>query len=239
MKTSVTLVLGTRNPGKTAEFRAILADSGWQIADLNDFHDAHDVEEDGSTLAENARGKAAGFASQIGQWVLADDTGLMVDALGGAPGVNTARFAGLGATAKDNRGRLLAELGAVPAEKRSASFVCHLALADPAGQILAEADGKCRGRIRFEPVGDGGFGYDSLFEIVEYHRTLAELGETATVCLSHRARAVQSLWLALIGILKRPPSRSETACKSRSHTSNVAESHSDKIVESRSCSGHR
>jgi XTP/dITP diphosphohydrolase len=193
-------VLGTRNPGKIAEFRTLLPDCGWQIADLSDFSDVHDVEEDGSTLAENARAKAAGFANQIGQWVLADDTGLMVDALGGAPGARTARFAGRSATARDNRERLLAELGALPAEKRTASFVCHLALADPAGRILAEADGKCRGRIRFEPAGDGGFGYDSLFEIVEYHRTLAELGETATVCLSHRARAVRSLQPALIRI---------------------------------------
>ena len=190
-------MLGTRNPGKVAEFRALLADCGWQIADLGDFRD---VDEDGATLAENARAKAAGFASQLGQWVLADDTGLMVDALGGAPGVKTARFAGRGATAKDNRERLLAELGTLPAEKRTASFVCHLALADPAGRILAEADGQCRGRIRFESVGDGGFGYDSLFEFVEYHRTLAELGETATVCLSHRARAVRSLRPALVRI---------------------------------------
>jgi len=207
MEASTTLVLGTRNPGKVAEFRAILADCGWQIADLSDFRGTRDVEEEGATLAENARAKATGFARQIGQWVLADDTGLMVDALGGAPGVNTARFAGRDATAKDNRGRLLAELGTLPMEKRTASFVCHLALADPAGRILAEADGKCRGRIRFEPIGDGGFGYDSLFEIVEYRRTLAELGETATVCLSHRARAVRSLWPALARILSlRTPS---------------------------------
>ncbi len=203
MQAPSTLVLGTRNPGKIAEFRALLADCGWQIADLGDFHDVHDVNEEGSTLAENARAKAAGFASQIGQWVLADDTGLMVDALGGAPGVNTARFAGRDATAKDNRERLLAELRTVPAEKRSARFVCHLALADLAGRIQAEADGKCLGRIRFEPVGDGGFGYDSLFEIVEYHRTLAEFGETTTICLSHRARAVQSLRPALARIASR------------------------------------
>ena len=91
-------------------------------------------------------------------------------------------------------------LKTLPAEKRTASFVCHLVLADPAGRILAEADGKCRGRIRFEAAGDGGFGYDSLFEIVEYHRTLAELGETATVCLSHRARAVRSLRPAFVRI---------------------------------------
>ncbi|MBC8876145.1 MAG: non-canonical purine NTP pyrophosphatase [Planctomycetes bacterium] len=203
MKGPNTLVLGTRNPGKVAEFRALLADCGWQIADLSDFHNLHEVEEEGSTLAENARAKAAGFSSQIGQWVLADDTGLMVDALDGAPGARTARFAGPGATAKDNRERLLAELGTLPAEKRTASFVCHLALADPAGRILAEADGKCRGRIRFEPVGDRGFGYDCLFEIAEYHRTLAELGETATVCLSHRARAVRSLQPTLLRLAEK------------------------------------
>ena len=81
--------------------------------------------------------------------------------------------------------------------------MCHLALADPAGRILAEADGKCRGRIRFEPVGDRGFGYDCLFEIAEYHRTLAELGETATVCLSHRARAVRSLQPTLLRLAEK------------------------------------
>ena len=196
-------MLGTHNQGKTAEFQAILADCGWPIASLRDFHDVQDVEEDGSTLAENARIKATGFAGQLGQWVLADDTGLMVDALGGAPGINTARYDGRNATAEANRQRLLDELKTVPAEQRTASFVCHLALADPAGRILAEADGKCRGRIRFEPVGDRGFGYDCLFEIVEYHRTLAELGETATTCLSHRARAVRSLQPTLVQIAEK------------------------------------
>jgi XTP/dITP diphosphohydrolase len=125
----------------------------------------------------------------------------MVDALNGAPGVYSARFAGPTASPEANRRRLLVELGDIPLQRRSASFLCHLALADPAGHVRAETAGRCCGRIRFQPAGDRGFGYDSLFEIVEYRLTLAQLGEAATACLSHRARAVGALWPDLVRLL--------------------------------------
>jgi XTP/dITP diphosphohydrolase len=127
--------------------------------------------------------------------VLADDTGLEVDALDGRPGIHTARYAGPAATPQSNRRRLLDELADVPPKRRTARFVCALALADPAGNIRAEASGQLRGRIRTTPAGSGGFGYDALFEIVEYHRTLAELGDVARAWLSHRGRAVGRLLL--------------------------------------------
>ena len=151
------------------------------------------MDEDGRTLADNARRKARVAACQLKQWVLADDTGLEVDALGGGPGVQSCRYAGPGATAEANRHLLLQRLSGVVTGDRAASFVCHLALADPDGQIRVESTGRCRGRIRTSAAGSGGFGYDSLFEIVEYHLTLAELGTAASDCLTHRARAVEAI----------------------------------------------
>jgi len=201
MNPPVTLVLGTGNSGKVAEFRVLLAGGDWRLVSLSDFADLPDLEEDVSSFADNARAKAVQLAGHLHQWVLADDTGLEVDALDGAPGVLSARYAGPGATAEVNRQRLLAELGDLPLERRSARFVCHLALADPAGRIRAIADGCLYGRIRLAPSGNRGFGYDSLFEITEYHRTLAELGETATACLSHRARAVRAIRSELVSML--------------------------------------
>jgi len=201
MESLVTLVLGTSNAGKAAEFRGLLREGGWRLLDLTAFAGLRPFWEDGSTFAENARAKARQLAVQAKQWVLADDTGLEVDALDGAPGIHSARFAGPEASAQANRQRLLAELSSEPLERRGARFVCHLALADSGGLVRAEASGSCRGRIRFQPAGDGGFGYDCLFEIVEYHRTLAELGGAATSCLSHRARAVRALWPTLVRLL--------------------------------------
>lgn len=196
-----TLVIATKNTGKFAEFRGLLKPGEWRLVNLTEFARLPGVVESGSTLAENARIKAAEFAAHVKEWTLADDTGLEVDALDGAPGVYSARFAGRHASAEVNRHRLLMELGDTPLEHRSARFVCHLALADPQGNVRAEAVGHCSGRIRPQPTGDGGFGYDSLFEIIEYRRTLAELGEAATSCLGHRARALQSLWPNLVGLL--------------------------------------
>jgi XTP/dITP diphosphohydrolase len=196
-----TLVIATKNAGKFAEFCGLLKPGAWRLVNLTEFVHLPEVVESGSTLAENARIKAAEFAVHANEWTLADDTGLEVDALDGAPGVYSARYAGPHASAEANRRRLLIDLGDTPLERRSARFVCHLALADPAANVRAEAVGHCRGRIRLEPMGDRGFGYDSLFEIIEYRRTLAELGAAATSCLGHRARALQSLWPDLEGLL--------------------------------------
>jgi len=187
------LILGTFNPGKGRELAWLLRHAGLRVCTLAEVDAAREIEEEGRSLAENACLKAAGQARHLGQWVLGDDTGLLVDALGGAPGLHTARYAGPGATSAANRRRLLEELAGVPLERRTARFVCHLALADPQGTIRAQSEGCCRGRILLEPTGDGGFGYDPLFQIVEYHRSFAQLGEAAKSYLSHRARAVQGM----------------------------------------------
>lgn len=196
------LVLATANPHKVRELSELLADLRIPLLSLADFPVAAAIEEDGMTLAENARLKAASYARELGAWVLADDTGLEVNALGGAPGVRSARYAGQGATMAENRAKLLADLVNVPDAARAARFVCYLALADPSGAIVAEATGQCRGRLRREPAGSFGFGYDSLFEIVEYRKTLAELGPAATAVIGHRGRAVRRL-LATDGTRKK------------------------------------
>ena len=124
--------------------------------------------------------------------MLADDSGLEVDALGGAPGIYSARFAGPNATDDDNNRRLLEKLGDLPLERRTARYVCHVTVADPTGAVRAESHDTCRGRIRFEPAGTNGFGYDPYFEVVEYHRTFGELGPTVKRMLSHRSRALRA-----------------------------------------------
>jgi len=205
------LVLGTFNRKKGEELAGLLDLSGIQIITLAHFSGVHPVEEDGQTFAENARRKAAGYARQTGHWVLADDSGLEVDALGGRPGVHSARYAGPGANDAANRRRLLAELADTPLEKRAAAFVCHLALADPSGAIRAEACGRCRGRITFIEQGEQGFGYDPLFEILEYHRTFGQLGPVAKGRLSHRGRAIEQIRPVLLRIFsERTPPGGET-----------------------------
>jgi XTP/dITP diphosphohydrolase len=188
-----TLVLGTANRKKGNELARLLAPLGLTIRTLADDPRALAVEETGSTFAENAVLKAAQQAAHLGQWVLAEDSGLAVDALSGGPGVRSARYSGAGATDESNNRRLLDELSGVPLARRGAHYVCHAALADPQGAILAEAEDYCHGRIVFEPRGSGGFGYDPLFEIVEYKRTFGELSPEVKDCLSHRARALRRL----------------------------------------------
>jgi XTP/dITP diphosphohydrolase len=187
------LIVGTGNRKKGRELASLVGSLGLEVLTLADVNDPLDVEETGATFAENARLKASQQAIHLGQWVLADDSGLAVDALGGGPSVQSARYSGPGATDESNRHKLLAELNDVRPEQRTAQFICHLTLCDPTGQIRAESDGRCSGRIIFEERGEHGFGYDPLFEIVEYHRTFAELGDAVKSMLSHRARAVQRL----------------------------------------------
>jgi XTP/dITP diphosphohydrolase len=187
------LVLGTSSRGKSAEFRRLFADEPWQLSDLSEEARPPSIAEVGESYAENAQIKAAAVSLALGVWTLADDTGLEVAALGGAPGIHTARFAGPTASSEENRRLLLARLQNVPTNERTARFVCHLVLADPLGNIRAQAAGCCHGRILRREKGSGGFGYDCLLEIAEYHCTLAELGPAATACLSHRAQAVHRM----------------------------------------------
>jgi XTP/dITP diphosphohydrolase len=184
------LVLGSANRKKAAELADLLVPLELRIETLADFSAPLAVDEVGRSFAENATLKATQQAAHLGRWVLGDDSGLVVDALDGAPGIFSARFAGPGATDEDNRRRLLAELDAIEPPRRTAHFVCCLALADPNGTVRAQSEGSCHGRIRREASGAGGFGYDPLFEVVEYHRTFGELSPAVKSCLSHRARAI-------------------------------------------------
>jgi XTP/dITP diphosphohydrolase len=184
------LVLGTANRKKGIELADLIRPVGVEVKTLADFPGAPEVEEHGDTFAANACLKAAGYARLLGRWVLADDSGLEVDAIDHRPGVFSARFSGPDATDESNNRLLLEQIADVPLERRTARFVCHIAVADPAGKIQAESEASCCGRILFEPRGDDGFGYDPLFEIVECHRTFAELGLSVKAVLSHRSRAV-------------------------------------------------
>jgi XTP/dITP diphosphohydrolase len=187
------LVVGTRNPKKREEILDILGDLGLDLRDLTSWPDAPDVEEDGQTFADNARKKAAEFARHLHHWVLGEDSGLVVPALGGRPGVYSARYAGKHGDDAANNARLLAELAPLPDDRRAAYYVCTAALADPAGTVRAVAEGRCHGVITREPRGSGGFGYDPLFLIPEYHRTFGELSARVKHALSHRARALAQL----------------------------------------------
>jgi XTP/dITP diphosphohydrolase len=191
--TDSALVLGTRNRKKGAELAELLAAWGVSIVTLDELRDAIDVVEDGDSFAANATLKAARQAVHLGRWVLADDSGLVVDALSGEPGVYSARFAGRNATDEDNNRLLLQRLNNTPLEKRAAHYVCHVTLADPHGVVRAESHAVCHGRIRFKPAGTNGFGYDPLFEVIEYHRTFGELGPHVKRALSHRARAMREI----------------------------------------------
>ncbi|MBM4091788.1 MAG: RdgB/HAM1 family non-canonical purine NTP pyrophosphatase [Planctomycetes bacterium] len=187
------IVLGTHNRKKRRELAELLEPYGLELATLADFPGALEVVEDGHDFAANARRKACQQASHLGLWVLAEDSGLCVDALHGAPGVRSARYSGYRATDASNNDRLLWEMRDVPPSRRTAQYTCHITLADPVGGIRAEAEGRCRGRIAPGPRGVAGFGYDPLFELLEYHRTFAELGDAVKAVLSHRGRAVRRL----------------------------------------------
>ena len=184
------LVIATFNRHKLEEIQAILP--ALRLRALSEFPGAAPAQEDGATLEENASKKALAAARFTGLWALADDTGLEVDALGGAPGVRSARFAGETAGAAENNALLLARLAGVPPEKRSARFACVVALASPAGD-LSLARGTLEGRIAAAPSGANGFGYDPLFEVGAGPGTLAELSAAQKNVLSHRARALAGI----------------------------------------------
>jgi len=187
------LVIGTTNAAKGRELEELLAPYGFIVQTLRDFPTALAVEEDGDTFAANARKKAIEQAVHLRAWVLADDSGLEVKALDGRPGIFSARYAGESATDAANNEKLLEELGDLPPERRAARYFCHVALADPRGEVRAESDGICTGRITRAARGANGFGYDPLFELVEYHRTFGELGPHVKAALSHRARALRGI----------------------------------------------
>jgi XTP/dITP diphosphohydrolase len=186
---SRTIVLSSRNRKKTQEVREILGVVGFTVIPVTDFPDVPDVEEDGLTFAENAAKKASQVAVHLNRWVIGEDSGLIVDALNGAPGIYSARYSGVGATDERNNAKLIADLAGVADEKRGAGYICSVALSNPAGEIRIACEGTCRGRILSEANGTGGFGYDPYFLIPEYHLTFGQLSSVVKHRLSHRARA--------------------------------------------------
>jgi len=199
------ILIATTNPGKIAEIRAILdADVKW--VSLSDFAGIGEVKEDGQTFAENARKKATGYAKAIGLWTIADDSGLVVDALGGAPGVKSARFSG--ATDRDrtlldhkNMAKVLKLLQGIPEEKRTARFVCHLCLASP-DKILVETQGILEGLIADREIGQNGFGYDPIFFVPHLNRTVGQLTAEEKNAISHRGNAIRKLKPSLEQLLR-------------------------------------
>src|SRR5579871_1377865 len=187
------LVLGTRNSKKCEELFEILGDLSVELTDLSRWPEAPEVIEDGKTFEANARKKASELAIALGQWTLGEDSGLVVPGLNGRPGVYSARYAGKQGDDAANNARLLAELAPLPDDRRAAYYVCTAALADPAGEVRVVVEGRCHGVITREPRGNGGFGYDPLFLIPEYHRTFGELSPRVKHALSHRARALAQL----------------------------------------------
>jgi XTP/dITP diphosphohydrolase len=185
-----TLLLGTRNPGKLKEITSMLEGSGWTFSSLQEFEQVGAAEENGDTYSENAIAKAQFYAAETGLIALADDSGLEVAALAGAPGVYSARYAGEHASDAERRELLLSELSKTSNADRRARFVSVVAIADPTGAILNVAKGICEGTITFTPRGEGGFGYDPLFIPDGYTQTFAELPEDLKNRISHRALAL-------------------------------------------------
>ncbi len=194
------LLLATNNPGKVKEYCALLSGINFELVTLKQVGIISVVEEIGNSYEENARLKAITMASQSHLTTLADDSGLEVDALGGEPGVMSARYAGENTSDTDRVNFLLARMTGVPWEKRTAIFRCVIAIATPTG-VAAVCEGECHGFITFEPKGGYGFGYDPLFYFSELGKTMAELPPELKGHVSHRARAA----LKVPEILSNPP----------------------------------
>lgn len=190
---SPSLLLGTRNAGKLREIETILGTIPWRLRSLREFDNVDVAAEPADTYSGNAILKAQFYARETGLCALADDSGLEVAALGGAPGVYSARYAGAGASDADRRTLLLSELANVTElsqSERKARFICVVAIAMPDGTVLNVSEGICTGSITFGPRGDGGFGYDPLFVPDGYTQTFAELPDSIKNQISHRARAL-------------------------------------------------
>ncbi len=192
------ILVATTNPGKIAEMKAMLGgDVNW--LGLADIEHIDEIEEDGATFAANARKKALGYAEASGLWTIADDSGLVIDALDGAPGVKSARFsgdklAGDERTLIDHRNiaKVLELLQGIPEEKRTARFVCRLCMASPE-EVLIETEGTLEGRITETEIGNNGFGYDPILLVPHLNRTVAQLMSEEKNAISHRGNAIRKL----------------------------------------------
>jgi len=185
-----TLVIASGNAGKVREFAQLLEDLG---LDTQPQPEGIEVEETGSTFAANARLKAEAVAKATGQWALADDSGLSVDALGGVPGVHSARYAATDAARIERLLQELHDAGALDPAARSARFTAALALADPSGRVVLEVEGHCPGQILMACRGDGGFGYDPVFYVPEVQLSFAEMPKALKAEVGHRGRAFSAL----------------------------------------------
>jgi non-canonical purine NTP pyrophosphatase (RdgB/HAM1 family) len=205
------LLIATGNKGKAAEFRQMLETTDLHLVDLSQLPPAPEVEETGRTFRANACLKAAAYARHYSMWTLADDSGLEVDALGGDPGVYSARWAAMNDAGKgdaDNNALLLTQLRDVPDEQRTARFVCVLALSDSLGRIILTTRDTVEGRILHAPRGQNGFGYDPLFFIPEKNKTTAELTPDDKHAISHRGKALRAMKALMDRIAWRPTAAS-------------------------------
>jgi len=184
------LIFATRNEGKVAELVDLLRGTAWRVETLPP--EIEDYEETGQTFADNARGKALHAAARVDAAVLADDSGIVIDALGGEPGVRSARYIDPALTPAERNQAVLGKLRDVPTPRRSARFVCHLVLAH-GDRVVHETTGTCEGRITDAPRGDGGFGYDPVFEVPDLGATFAEISRADKSARSHRGRAVRAM----------------------------------------------
>jgi XTP/dITP diphosphohydrolase len=199
-------VLATSNEHKREEIAAIVESMGVHgitFVSLRDYPDIPPAVEDGATFAENARIKALHVSSVTGGWALADDSGLVVDALDGRPGIHSARYAGDHATDADRVAKLLGELSGVPTATRTARFACHMALTH-GGRVHVEAEGVCEGVIADAPSGEHGFGYDPIMWLPDLECTVAELSADGKNRISHRAQAIRGLKQSLMDIVAPP-----------------------------------
>ncbi len=184
--------MATRNKGKIREIRDALKGLGLQIYSLSDFPNIPEIEEDGASFAENALKKARFYSRYFGKLTIADDSGLEVDALKGLPGIYSARYAGEGASTKENNRKLLREMRGIPASRRGARFKCVMSLVSQDGRE-AVTEGSCRGTIGFEERGRKGFGYDPLFVLPKCGKTMAELSLEEKNEISHRGKALKKV----------------------------------------------
>jgi XTP/dITP diphosphohydrolase len=193
------IVLATRNAGKVKELQQLLKNFPIEVKSLNDFGPIPEVEEDGETFDDNAYKKALFTAKALGLPAMADDSGLVVEALGGAPGVKSARYAGENATDEENIARLLDKMNGE--ENRRAAFECVISIAVPSGPALTY-EGRCEGKIAHEPKGTSGFGYDPVFFYPELNRTFAELNSEEKNRVSHRGKALAGVGEEFDKVLK-------------------------------------
>jgi XTP/dITP diphosphohydrolase len=187
------LVLGSRNKKKLREMLDLLGDLGLELTDLTPYPNAPDVDETADTFLGNASLKAVTLAPALGEWTIGEDSGLVVPALGGAPGIYSARYAGVHGDDAANNAKLLAALAPFTGPDRAAYYVSTAVLADPEGRIVASVEGRCHGVIVNEHRGTGGFGYDPLFLLPEYGKTFGELPPEVKRQISHRANAFRDL----------------------------------------------